>query len=91
MTVPYIYYALDNKLIDTYYANRVDLFTEEEKDLLNAEEFLHYIQLVNKDLQFLLELRFTQFWAIIAKTPEISRFLDELLHGVRKHNDIFKI
>ena len=26
-TVPHIYYAMDNKLIDTYYANRVDIFT----------------------------------------------------------------
>ncbi len=32
--VPFIYYALDNKLIDTYYANRVDIFSEDEKDLL---------------------------------------------------------
>ena len=32
--VPSIYYALDNKLIDTYYANRVDIFSEDEKDLL---------------------------------------------------------
>jgi len=53
--VPAIYYALDNKLIDTYYANRVDLFTDEEKDLLNADEFLHFIRLINRDLQFLLD------------------------------------
>jgi hypothetical protein len=32
--VPSFYYALDNKLIDTYYATRVDIFNEDEKDLL---------------------------------------------------------
>ena len=58
-TVPHIYYALDNKLIDTYYANRVDIFTDEEKDLLTADEFLHYVSLVNKDLQYILDLSFT--------------------------------
>ena len=57
--VPNIYYALDNKLIDTYFVNRVDIFTEEEKDLLTADEFLHYVSLVNRDLQFILDLNFT--------------------------------
>lgn len=33
-SVPSFYYALDNKLIDTYYATRVDVFGEDERDLL---------------------------------------------------------
>lgn len=41
---------MDNKLIDTYYANRVDIFTSDEKDMLQADEFLHFISLANKDL-----------------------------------------
>ena len=57
--LPHIYYALDNKLIDKYFANRVDIFTDEEKDLLTADEFLHYESLVNRDLEFILDLNFT--------------------------------
>ena len=53
--MPSIYYALDNKLIDAYYASRIDIFNEEERDLLQPEEFLHFIRLINRDLQFLLE------------------------------------
>lgn len=90
-TTPSFYCALDNKLIDTYYASRVDIFTDDEKDLLQPEEFLHYIRQVNKDLEFMLNLKFTHFWGLISKTPEISRFLDEFLQNVRKHNDIYKI
>ncbi len=48
--MPSIYYALDNKLIDAYYATRVDVFSEDEKDILQAEEFLHFIRLINRDL-----------------------------------------
>ncbi len=70
---------MDNKLIDTYYANRVDIFTSDEKDMLQADEFLHFISLANKDLQFILDLSFTQFWALMARTPDLSRFLDEFL------------
>lgn len=82
---------MDNKLIDTYYANRVDIFNQDEKDILKHEEFLHYITLVNKDLQFVIDLPFTSFWGLMAKTPELSRFLDEFLQNMRKHNDIFKV
>jgi hypothetical protein len=32
--VPNIYYVMDNKLIDTFYANRVDIFTQDERDML---------------------------------------------------------
>jgi hypothetical protein len=46
---------------------------------------------VNKDLQFIIDLSFTQFWALIARTPDLSRFLDEFLQNMRKHNDIFKV
>ncbi len=38
------YYALDNKLIDAYYQKQLDNFGEEERDLLYAEEFLHFIR-----------------------------------------------
>jgi hypothetical protein len=89
--VPSFYHALDNKLIDVYFANRADLFAEDEKDLLEAEEFLHFVRTVNRDLEYLLHLKFTQFWGLVSKTPEISRFLDELLVSVRKSNDIFKV
>ncbi len=77
--VPSLYYALDNKLIDTYYANRVGIFNEDEKDILEEQEFLHFIRLINRDLEFLLELKFTHFWGLVSKTPEISKFLDEFL------------
>lgn len=90
-SVPYIYYALDNKLIDTYYATRLDIFTEDEKELLQPEEFVHFLRLVNKDLDYILGLRFTHFWGLISKTPDILRFLDDFLANVRKHNDIYKM
>lgn len=77
--VPALYYALDNKLIDTYYAARTGIFSEDEKDLLQEEEFLHFVRLINRDLEYLLELKFTHFWGLVSKTPEISRFLDEFL------------
>lgn len=34
---------MDNKLIDAYYA-KMENFTEEEKDLLEDSEFLHFIR-----------------------------------------------
>lgn len=37
------YYQMDNKLIDAYYAKREN-FSEDEKDLLEAEEFLHFVR-----------------------------------------------
>jgi hypothetical protein len=89
--VPSFYYALDNKLIDTYFATRVDVFGDDEKDLLSAEEFLHFMRLLCKDLEFLLGLKFTNFWGMVSKTPEITRFLDQFLQNMRKHNDVFKI
>lgn len=42
-------------------------------------------------MDFLLGLKFTHFWGLVSKTPEIARFLDEFLQNVRKHNDIFKM
>ena len=90
-TIPAIYYSVDNKLIDAYYAQRMDVFSEDEKDLLQEDELLHYLRQVNKDLEYLIDLKFTQFWGFVSKTPEISRFLDEFLLTVRKHNDIFKL
>ena len=33
-TVPAMYYPLDNKLLDAYFAGKQDAFTEEERDLL---------------------------------------------------------
>jgi hypothetical protein len=88
---PAIFYALDNKLIDTYYSDRMDIFTDEEKDILTQEEFLHYVRFVCRDIEFLLSLRFAQFWGLVSKTPEISRFFDDFLQNARKHNDIFKM
>jgi len=47
--------------------------------------------MINRDLQFLLEQKFTVFWGLISKNSEISRFMDEFLQNVRKHNDIIKV
>lgn len=77
--MPSFFYALDNKLIDTYYANRVDIFSEDEKDILQAEEILHFLRLLNRDLDFLINLKFVAFWGLVSKTPEIARFIDEFL------------
>lgn len=90
-TMSSFYYALDNKFVDTYFANRVDIFCEDEKDILQAEEFLHFIRFMNRDLEFILSLKFSSFWGLISKNPEISRFLDEFLQSMRKHNDTFKL
>ncbi len=49
-TVPSFYHALDNKLIDVYFANRAEVFGEDEKDLLESEEFLHFARTINRDL-----------------------------------------
>ncbi len=58
-TIPAIYYSVDNKLIDAYYAQRMDVFSEDEKDLLQEDELLHYLRQVNKDLEYLIDLKFT--------------------------------
>ncbi|CDW72771.1 UNKNOWN [Stylonychia lemnae] len=84
------YYLLDNKLIDAYYA-KLENFSEEEKDILQDAEFSHFSRLINRDLEFILNLRFTHFWSVIIKLPEILRFLDEFLQNVRKYNDIYKV
>lgn len=37
------YYTMDNKLIDAYYTS-IENFSEEEKDLLEDNEFLFFIR-----------------------------------------------
>lgn len=81
---------MDNKLIDAYYA-RMENFSDEEKDLLEDSELLHFIRQVCRDLEYIYNLRFSQFWGMMYKLPEIQRFLDEFLQNVRKYNDIYKI
>jgi len=34
LSVPAMYYPLDNKLLDAYFGGKQDVFTEEERDLL---------------------------------------------------------
>lgn len=60
------YYSLDNKLIDAYYT-KIENFSEEEKDLLQDQEFCYFIKEANKELEFILDLRFTSFWGIMTK------------------------
>jgi hypothetical protein len=81
---------LDNKLIDAYYT-KIENFSEEERDILHDNEFLYFIRQVNRDLEYILNLKFSHFWGLIIKVPEVQRFLDEFLANVRKHNDIYKI
>ena len=49
---------MDNKMIDAYYSKKNN-FNEDEKELLEEEEFLHFSRQVVKDLEFLLNLNFT--------------------------------
>jgi hypothetical protein len=81
---------MDNKLIDAYYT-RLENFSEEERDLLEDGELLHFLRLMKKDLEYILNLRFSKFWGAISKIPDLQRFLDDFLLNVRKHNDIYKI
>ena len=89
MTIQF-FFQMDNKLIDAYYS-KMENFDESERDILESEEFLHMIRMINRDLEFVLGLRFTHFWGFVTKVPEVQRFLDEFLQNVRKHNDIYKI
>lgn len=82
-----MYYPLDNKLLDAYFGGKKDGFTEEERDLLQMEELCHYLRGIGRDLEYLLSLRFAEFWGLVSKTPEISRFLDDFLQHVRKHTE----
>lgn len=84
------FYKLDNKLIDAYYVKREN-FNEEERDHLEAEEFQHFVRLLCKDLEYILNLNFVKFWGVITKMPEVLRFLDDFLQNVRKHNDLYKL
>ena len=81
---------MDNKLIDAFYS-KMENFAEDERDILQSEEFLHLISMINRDLEYILSLRFSHFWGFISKVQEIQHFLDEFLSNVRKHNDIYKI
>ena len=81
---------MDNKLIDAYYT-KLENFSEEERDLLEDGELLHFLRQILRDLEYVLNLRFSKFWGAIAKIPDLQRFLDDFLLNVRKHNDIYKI
>jgi hypothetical protein len=61
---------MDNKLIDAYFT-RLENFSEEERDLLEDSELLHFLRGINKDLEFVLNLRFSKFWGIVAKIPDL--------------------
>ena len=76
-------------MIEAYYQKKSN-FSDSEKELLEEEEFLHFCRQVVKDLEFLLGLKFVNFWGFISKVPEIMEFLDEFLLNVRKYNDIYK-
>lgn len=69
---------MDNKLIDAYYS-KLENFAEDERDLLENEEFLHMLRMINRDLEYVLSLRFSHFWGFVSKVPELQRFLDEFL------------
>lgn len=77
-------------MIDAYYT-RIENFSEEERDILDDSEFLHFIRHINRELDYILGLKFSHFWGLMNKVPDIMRFLDEFLQNVRKHNDIYKI
>lgn len=81
---------MDNKLIDAYYT-KLENFSEIERDLLEDAELLHFLRIVNRDIDYLLNLKFSSFWVAIIKIPNIQLFLDEFLQNVRKHNDIYKL
>ena len=85
-----IFFSMDNKLLDAYYSYKEN-FSEDERDLLKEQEFLYYLRRIASDLNYLVSLKFTHFWATITKVPEVQMFLDEFLQNVRKHNDIYKI
>jgi hypothetical protein len=84
------FFCLDNKFVEAYYANKYN-FSEDEKDLLEQEEFLHLSKLISKDLGYLLSLPFVSFWGVITKMPELMKFLDEFLQNIRKYNDVYKL
>ena len=84
------YYQLDNKLIDAYYT-KVENFSEDERDLLEAEEFTYFIRSINQHLLYISSQKFVRFWALMTRQKEVMRFLDEFLQNVRKHNDIYQL
>ena len=58
-----VFYALDNKFVEVYCAQRDNFSSEEEVEMLDAEEFLHLSRRLLKELSFVLNLEFVRFWA----------------------------
>ena len=86
---------LDNNLIDSVYSNimtiRQDKLGHAGDDLLVEEELLFHVRKITKELEFIAELPFVQFWVYMVKVPVFINFLDTFLQNIRKYNDYEKV
>ena len=59
--------------------------------MLEEEAFMYYLQSLTKEVEFILNLPFVQFWAEVTKDTQVMDFLDQFLLNIRKRNDVYKL
>ena len=52
---------------------------------------MYYLQSLTKEVEFILNLPFVQFWAEVTKDTQVMDFLDQFLLNIRKRNDVYKL
>ena len=87
------YLYLDNKMVESYCTpdGKGDFSNKERPEVLEEEEFMHYICQLIQELEYLLALPFVKFWAEVVKDSQVMDFLDAFLFNMRKRNDIYKL
>ena len=64
---------------------------QEEMECLDEQVFLFNTRVTIKELEYLLSLPFSKFWAHLTKTDRVQAYLDTILANLRKVNDTYKL
>ena len=82
---------LDNKLIEAYAFELSHFSKEETSEMMEQPQFCHFMRHQLRELQFLINLPFVQFWFELLKDGKLIEFFDSLLLNFRKFDDTYKL
>ena len=78
-------------MLDTSTIERVFSELEPKNESLPTDELLFYMRRITKDLEYVIDLGFVEFWAYLSRSEDFRDFLDSYLLNMRKYNDISKL
>ena len=82
---------LDNKAIEAYAYGLSHFSREETAEMIDEQPFMHFTRHQIRELEYLVNLPFVQFWFELIKDSKLVEFLDCLLANFRKYRDTYKL